>query len=231
MPTAFILAGFGLVSAALFAARALRSTGRVRPIWAALISFVLIPVGITFSRSAAAGYLLGVGILSPGALRRRDGQRLILAAFLVGGLLPALGTIEGWTARNADSPISGSAVNRVATVAQALPLIAGEPLFGVGPGRTVAALRDREARVPGSVGEVNAPHDVPVVIALEAGIPAGVVALALIAALGFRARRAGMMALLCYAILLPYLIVDNWPYTSVNGLIIAALWAAGSVDS
>jgi hypothetical protein len=231
MPTAYVLAGFALVSASLFVARALRSTGRVRLVWAALTSFALIPVGITFSRAAAAGYVVAAGILTSGVLRRREGQLVLLAAFLAGGVLPALGTIEGWTARNADSPIAGSAVNRVATITQVLPLIAGEPFFGVGPGRTAAALREREARVPGSIVEVNSPHSVPVVIALEAGVPAGLVALGLIVALGLRARHAGTTALLCYVVLLPYLLADNWPYTSENGLIIVALWAAGSVDS
>jgi hypothetical protein len=230
MPDAFILAGFTLVAASLFAAHALRRTGRARLVWTAITSFVLIPVGITFSRAAAAGYALGVAILTPGALGRRDGQRLVLAAVLAGGMLPALATIEGWTARNAESPVEGSAVNRLATVTQVLPLIAEEPLFGVGPGRTASALRDREARVPGSVVEQNPPHDVPVVIALEAGIPAGLIALALIAAIGLGARRAGAMGLLCYAVLLPYLLVDNWPYTTGAGLIIGALWAAGSVE-
>jgi len=121
-------------------------------------------------------------------------------------------------------------VNRLSTITQALPLIAAEPLLGVGPGRTMVALRDQAERVPGSVTELNPPHDVPIAIALEAGMPAGLVALALLVALGRRAWRRGTAAVLGYAVLLPYLILDNWPYTTGAGLIILGLWGSAADD-
>jgi len=107
-----------------------------------------------------------------------------------------------------------------------VPLIAADPIFGVGPGRTMVAIRDRADRVPGSIVELNPPHDVPIAIAVEAGVPAGLVALALLVALGLRALRRGTAALLAYAVLVPYLVIDNWPYTTGAGLIVLGLWAS-----
>jgi O-antigen ligase/polysaccharide polymerase Wzy-like membrane protein len=226
LPFAYVLAGLALVGGAIIAAQLLRRPTRGRWAWAAVAAIALVPAGITFSRAAAGGLALGAAALVPGVIRRRPGHALALAAILAGGVLPALATRDGWTARNAESPAVGSAVNRLATVTQALPLIAADPVVGVGPGRTMVAIRDRAARVPGSITELNPPHDVPIAIALEAGVPAGLVALALLVALGLRALRRGTAALLAYGVLVPYLVIDNWPYTTGAGLVMLGLWAA-----
>lgn len=226
LPFAYVLAGLALLGGAILAAQLLRRPTRGRWAWSALSLIALVPVGITFSRAAAAGLTLGAAVLVPGAIRRRPGHALALAAFIVGGVLPAIATRDGWTARNADSPAGSSAVNRLATVTQALPLIAADPIVGVGPGRTMVAIRDRAERVPGSIVELNPPHDVPIAIAVEAGAPAGIVALGLLVALGLRALRRGTAALLVYAVLVPYLVIDNWPYTTGAGLIMLGLWGS-----
>ena len=230
LPFAYVLAGLGLVCGAILVGHVLRERTRWRFAWSAAAATALVTAGITFSRAAAGGLALGAAALVPGVIRGRRGHALALATILVGGALPALATRDGWIARNADSPAGGSAVNRLSTITQALPLIAAEPLLGVGPGRTMVALRDQAERVPGSVTELNPPHDVPIAIALEAGAPAGLVALALLVALGRRAWRRGTAAVLGYAVLLPYLILDNWPYTTGAGLIILGLWGSAADD-
>jgi hypothetical protein len=230
LPFAYVLAGLALIGGAILAAQLLRRPTRGRWAWSAAAAIALVPAGITFSRAAAGGLALGAAVLVPGAIHRRPGHALALAAILAGSALPALATRDGWAARNADSPAGGSAVNRLATVTQALPLIAADPIVGVGPGRTMVAIRDRAERVPGSIVELNPPHDVPIAIAVEAGVPAGVVALALLVALGLRARRRGTAALLAYSVLIPYLVIDNWPYTTGAGLVMLGLWAAAWDD-
>lgn len=231
LPFAYVLAGLALLGGAILAAQLLRRPSRRRWVWSALSVIALVPAGITFSRAAAGGLALGAAVLVPGTILRRPGHALALATIIVGGLLPALATRDGWTARNADSPAGSSAVNRLATVTQALPLIAADPIVGVGPGRTMVVIRDRAERLPGSITELNPPHDVPIAIALEAGIPAGLVALALLVALGRRALRRGTAALLSYSVLLPYLVIDNWPYTTGAGLIMLGLWASAWDDA
>ena len=230
LPFAYVLSGLALVCGAILAAQTIRDTTRWRFAWSAAAAIALVPVGLTFSRAAAAGLALGAGLLVPGAIRGRRGHALALAAILAGAVLPAVVTRDGWLARNSDSPVGGSATNRLATVTQALPLIAAEPIVGVGPGRTMVALRDRADRVPGSVTELNPPHDVPIAIAVEAGVPAGGTALALAALLGLRARRRGTLALVAFAVLVPFLVFDNWPYTTGAGLIVLGLWAAAADD-
>jgi hypothetical protein len=230
LPFAYVLAGLALIGGAILAAQLLRERTRRRWAWWAAAAIALVPAGITFSRAAAGGLALGAAVFVPGTIRRRPGHALALATILVGGVVPALATRDGWLARNADSPAGGSAVNRLATVTQALPLIAADPIVGVGPGRTMVAIRDQAERVPGSIIELNPPHDVPVAIALEAGVPAGLVALALLVALGRRALRQGTATLLAYGVLIPYLVIDNWPYTTGAGLIMLGLWASAWDD-
>lgn len=229
LPFAYVLAGLALIGGAILAAQLLRRPPRGWA-WSALSAIALVPAGITFSRAAAGGLALGAAVLVPGVVRRRPGHALALATILAAGVLPALATRDGWAARNADSPAGGSAVNRLATVTQALPLIAADPIVGVGPGRTMVAIRDRAERVPGSISELSPPHDVPIAIAVEAGVPAGLVALALLVGLGLRALQRGTAALLAYTVLVPYLVIDNWPYTTGAGLVMLGLWAAAWDD-
>jgi hypothetical protein len=94
----------------------------------------------------------------------------------------------------------------------------------------MVAIRDQAERTPGSITELNPPHNVPIAIAVEAGVPAGLVALALLVALGRRALRQGTATLLAYGVLIPYLVIDNWPYTTGAGLIMLGLWASAWDD-
>ena len=83
-------------------------------------------------------------------------------------------------ARSDEYPALASADRRLELIVQTLPLLARDPLLGIGPGNTVAELRERKAREPGSVDLIQPPHDVPYLIALETGIPGGLVASALL---------------------------------------------------
>ena len=222
-PDSFVLAGYALVVAALLALEAMsRPRGWILAVFAAV---AIVPVGFTFSRAALLGAMLLLLALLPGALRGLPGRRVALAALVLGLTIPGIVARDGWLAREDDSDLGNSASLRVVLITQSLPLVAADPVFGVGPGNTMVALRRRQAEVPGSIELLQPPHDVPYLIALETGIPAGLVAAALIAALGLIALRRGDRGLMAYVTLIPYLALDNFPWTAAAGLPLVALWA------
>ena len=226
-PDSFVLAGFGLVIAAILAREVM---ARPRPWMLALFTAVAIaPVGFTFSRAALLGAILLLATLVPGALRGAPGRRLALAALVLGLAIPGIITREGWLAREDDSDLANSASNRILLFQQALPIVTANPLVGVGPGNALDALRRRQAQVPGSVSLLQVPHDVPFLIALDAGVPAGGIATALLAGIGLIALRRGDRAAMVFVALVPYLLLDNYPWTAAAGLPLIALWASGSV--
>ncbi len=227
LPNGFVLAGYALVTSALLAAPAIASgAGAVRSV---LVALAAAPVGLSFSRAAALGAALAAAPLAPGALRGARAQRIVLAAFLIGVGLPALVTREGWLARSDEYPALASADRRLELIVQTLPLLARDPLLGIGPGNTVAELRERKAREPGSVDLIQPPHDVPYLIALETGIPGGLVASALLVLIGLRAWRLGPERMMAFLALLPYLALDNYPWTAATGLPLLGLWAGASL--
>jgi hypothetical protein len=226
-PDSFMLAGYGLVVATLLAREAMRRA-HAFPL-AALIPLAIAPVGYTFSRAALVAVGLVAVTLVPGALRGLPARRVVLAALLLGFGVPALVTSAGWLAREDDSDLSNSAGQRVLLIRESLPIVLANFVTGVGPGNTMAALREREAREPGSVPLMQPPHDVPYLIALEAGVPAGALATVLLGGLGLLALLGRDRSLVVYVALGPYLVLDNFPFTAAAGLPLVALWSWGSL--
>lgn len=224
-PDTFVLAGYALVIAAWMARQGRAEPTRRR--WPMLVATVIAPVGYSFSRAAAVAAALMTVPLIPGALRNVRGQRVLLAALVVGAVVPAVLTREGWSGREESTSVTSSADIRANLITQTFPLLAGSPLVGIGPGNTLDALRHLETRFPGE-GYLEPPHDVPYLIALEAGIPAGLVALALMFVIGLRTLGdAGRMT--AFASLVPFLLLDNYPWTAPNGPPLVALWVTASL--
>jgi len=230
LPNGFVLAGLALVAATALARPAVSARGAGLLAWSGAIALAVAPVGVVFSRAAALGAALAATALAPGALRS-TGARVALAAFVAGAALPALAVAEGWAARSGEFPATASGDLRLALIAQTLPLVAEDPLLGVGPGRAVPALRELEARAPGSVVRFQPAHSVPFVVALEAGIPAAIASVALLAALAVSAWRRGPEALAVHLALLPYLLLDNYLWTSAPGMLLLGLWAGAQEGS
>ncbi|HUG55751.1 MAG TPA: O-antigen ligase family protein [Candidatus Limnocylindrales bacterium] len=221
----FVLAGLALVASSALAGRALSSRRTLA--WTAAAALAVVPVGITFSRAAALGIALGAAVLVPGALRSRA-QALVLASLVLAAGVPALLVADGWIVRGTEHSTAASADARYVLAVQTIPLIRREPLLGVGPGRTMASLRDLERDVPGSILSeqyLEPPHNLPLVIALEAGIPAGLVSVALIGLAALRALRRGAAAQLAFTGLLPFVALDHYLWTTPTGLMLLALWA------
>lgn len=221
----FVLAGFALAASSALAGRALSSSRTL--VWSAVAALAAVPVGITFSRAAALGIALGAAVLVPGALRSRA-QAIVLATLVLAAGVPALLVADGWIARGTEHSTAASADARYVLAIQTIPLIKREPLLGVGPGRTMESLRALERDVPGSILSdqyMEPPHNLPLVIALEAGIPAGLVSIALLGLAALRALRHGPAAQLALAMLLPYVALDHFLWTTPTGLMLMALWA------
>lgn len=213
----FILAGLALVSASVLLGEGLRSA-RPAP-WLLSASLALVPVGFVYARTVS----ISVGLACASLVRpafRSSRQRWALAALLVGAGVPALVASEGW----AGSLARGLGSDRGAILMQALAIVADEPVFGVGPGGYLPALRERpELHVTRELQNV---HNVPVMIAAEAGIPAAVAGGALLLLLGWRAFRAGAPALTLYLAYAPWFVLDVLPYVTPQGVVLTGLWVA-----
>lgn len=61
-------------------------------------------------------------------------------------------------------------------------------------------------------------------------MPAGILSLALLAALGWRALRAGPMPSALFLMFVPYVLIDVYPYVEWQGPVILGVWI-GSLDA
>lgn len=215
----YVLAGLCLVTGALLVARALVARDP-RP-WLIAAALVMVPVGLTYSRTSVVALGLGCLVLAPMALRGSRRHRFAIAALLIGAGVPALVASDGWTAR-AETSFRGRPIREILAL-QAIDLTLSSPVVGIGPGRTPAALRELSAREPGSVTLVQPVHDVPLLVAEEMGVPAGAVLVALLVAVGLASRRSEL-ALFAYVTFLPFVLLDHYPLTHPQGLVLLGLW-------
>jgi hypothetical protein len=239
----FILAGFCITCGGVIAVAIVRRVvGRG---WLPAIALAVVPVGITYARTALLSVALFVACLGVGAVlgyRRRLEERpldllLVCIAGTIGFVLPAAIWSSGWTSRataTASAVTRGSADDlttaRPALMAEAGDIIGRHPVFGVGPGRYTIVLRDEHHGVfPSDVGSFRAVHDVPLLVAAEGGVPAGLLVLILLAVVGWRAVRAGPATTALFALYLPWMIIDKYPYSLFEGAVITGLWL-GALD-
>jgi O-antigen ligase len=189
-----------------------------------------VPLGVTYSRSCVLAVVLGAASLAVGV--RRHGRVLVLGlvAVAAGALVPALVLRAGWQSRLSSTSLtvsSGDAdalsAGRLSAARASLRLTRSEPLLGVGPGRfqpgSQVALR---AGSPGN----EIVHNLPLFVAAEAGIPAGIVLTGILVAVGVRAFRSGPLARALYLALLPFVLLDRFTYDGPQGLVLTAVWLA-----
>jgi hypothetical protein len=192
-----ILASLALLAATIVTAELIRS-GPPLP-WSVAAGLALVPAGITYSRAALAGVALAIAALLRGASQRGPRYGIAALTLAIGFGVPALIGIAGWTTR---AEVGLDVSRRDELISQTVVLIREHPLTGVGPGRQLIALRELAAREPGAVTYLNAVHDVPLTIAVEAGIPGLIVSVLVAGAVGYRALR----------------------LTHQHGLVLTALW-------
>jgi hypothetical protein len=198
----------GILALGLVAAAWLwrEDAGGRRRAWAALAALVAAGLLATLSRAAWLAAAAGVAWLlaatparpraRPARPRMRRGRAvawalaaLAAAAVAVPSLHEVL-VVRTLRGLSGASPIERRSLDeRVDQLRTAAALIARHPFLGVGTRRYLAAAE--RARPEG--GETTTPHSVPLLLAAENGVPAGLAWLALgalVLAAGWRARRA-----------------------------------------
>lgn len=226
----YILAGLGLVASGALAWRAL--SARHPAPWLVGAAVAVAPVGFTFSRAGLVGFLLlvagfGGGALSPRPTRARHVAAAV--ALCVGAAMPAAVWSGGWHNRADQTAAARTGAelttDRTRLDHEAIDQIRANPVSGVGPGRYVPALKARDAVERDPRVRIFKPvHDVPLLAGAEGGLVALGVLVALYALLGWRSLRAGPVAAGLFLAYLPFSLLDHFPYSFPQGLVITALW-------
>ena len=168
---------------------------------------------------------------------RRTGRASLLASASIGPLLavalgagvPALCAVHGWWAR-ADQTAAARTADQLTTerahlVHEALDLVGRHPLVGVGPGQYIPALAARYPHEPdAALNRLTPVHTVALLAAAEGGVAVGIVVSALLVVLGWRALRAGAVPAAVYLLFLPWWLLDHFPWTATQGVLMAAVW-------
>lgn len=202
----------------------LRHAGAVRRAqlpWLGALAIISAGIAITYTRAGALGQVLLVVCLLLGRADRRVLAVAAVAVLLglgVGGL--AFG--DGWLARGSattgqDENASADS-NRGERLKEARELIESEPVLGVGPGRYVDALSETD-RV-----EYLPAHNLVAQSAAELGIAGGLAALGLLVLLGLRVLRGGAWSGAVILPIVPFLLLDAYPYVFATGLATSAIW-------
>jgi hypothetical protein len=227
----YVLAGLALVGGGTAAWWGV-TTGRLR--WLVVAAIAVAPVGFTFSRAGllSLGMLAGgfaVAALRPGVRRRPCAIAALLLC--VGFAVPAAVWNSGWRIR-ADQTTSATSADAVTTdrgslMRQGWETLAAHPLTGVGPGRYVIALEARAASTrPRHTSVFKPVHNVVLLVGAEGGVVALFVMAALYLGVGWRSLRAGALASGIYLAYLPFTMLDHFPYSFPQGLVITGVWLA-----
>ena len=219
----YMLAGFALIAcgAAIVAYLDLRERA-----WLMALAVVAVPIGLTYSRMSVLAVVAITIVLVAGWFGSKRWTMPALIALLVGLGIPGLLTFDAWIGKAepvpAETGLDAVTNFRGTFTDQALDLISDEPLVGVGPGLYVLALEERLE--VDTEEEVFPVHNVPLLVAAEGGLPAGVLATALLAGLGLVAVRGGTGTLVLFLAYLPFLLLDHFPYDNFQGLTMTGLW-------
>jgi hypothetical protein len=210
-----VLAGASLLAAAAGVRQALTSPRAAA--WILLAAVAIVPIGLSSSRTALAGALAVCACLAPAAVRAPR-ARWAIVALAMGVAIPVSIQWDGWAASGG----RGAASDRGALIAQAGAIVAGSPFVGVGPARYDDVLASRPELH--TTAQVQPVHDVPALVTAEEGIVAGAVVVALLALAMFDGWRRGWPTLAVAAALMPWILLDQWPYTNPTGLALVGLW-------
>lgn len=193
---------------------------RVRWAWLGALAVLGAGLAVTYTRAGLIGQL---GLLACLLLARADRRRTLLAAGVIalGLLVGATAFGDGWIAKGeATAGANGASAdsNRGQRLREAEELTRAQPIVGVGIGRYVETL----AQTPRT--EYLPAHDLVAQEAAELGLAGGALAVALLALLGLRVLRGGAWTGAVVAPMVPFLLLDAYPYVFATGLALSALW-------
>jgi O-antigen ligase len=220
MHAQYVLAGLALLTVFLMVREGLAAARSIVFVGAGALATI---VGLTLSRAAAASLVLGCGVLLVGARTRRRELVEASGAVALGALVAAVICLPGWTVR---AGTGLGLTGREALIDESWSLIAEAPLTGVGPGRSTLVMQERFPDLPWY--DYLPPHGLPLIATVEGGIGAGAIAIALLIAPAWRARR-DVRALAVYASFIGLLLTDQFPYNFLQGVIMLGLWV-GALD-
>lgn len=220
------LAGFATITiVATITYMADRPSNAPRWPYLSAMAIAAVPLGVTYSRMSVIGLGAIAAFALWGASRNRQLYVPILTAVALGALLPALIWNGGWIERASDSvgsDIDAITSNRLMLTGQAIDIAVDHPWVGVGPGLYTEHLE----RVEPNLDHYDAVHTVPLVVAAENGIGAGIVVLAMLVLIGLRTLRIGPAAAITFGAFLPFVVFDKFPYIHPNGIVMLAIWLA-----
>ncbi len=217
----YILASFCLLAAMSALVPIVRANGRRKVLWLSAGVLAAVPVGMTFSRMALIGLVSAATVLAVAQRRGRPGLVTPLLVVFAGAALAGFVCREGWEARaraTVTRDIDALTSRRVTMARESVTMARQDPVVGAGPGRLAA---DRVERA----------HAVPLLIAVEGGLAAGVAAAGLLVVVGVRATRGGALTAAAYLSYLPFVLLDRFPYDTGQGLTLTALWIGLSTSS
>lgn len=198
-------------------------------LYASLITF---PAALfaSLSRSAWAGLLLGLFVAAVGLLRSKLGGKLrnfvaplavavVVFAAMAGAYPAELKMRSGGEGRLEQKSLD----DRALYFAQGEGIVKENPLFGVGAGNYVGALRQKYPDKP--IWSYQPAHNVPLLIWAELGI-AGVMLIVTIAVfLGMMAWKMNLFFLALLAVLLPSFLLDHWLWSLHFGVLFSGFLA------
>lgn len=194
-----------------------RVRGRARGAALLAVGVMGAALPLTFSRAVVLA-VVPMALLWGWSARTRVLAGAMVVGVVVGGLLGLNGiSAKGDQTINIESADSG----RRQRAEEAINLVEEEPVFGVGPGRYVIALRDVEH------DDLLPPHNIVLHAAAEAGIIGGALAFATLGAFGvWLLRRRSAMVLAAGLSLLPFHLLDSYPHVFPVGLLVSGMWLA-----
>jgi O-antigen ligase/polysaccharide polymerase Wzy-like membrane protein len=213
----YYLAAFSLIAAIVWSGVYLATRS---PAAVALAGISILPLGLTFSRAGAVAAVASLVTLSVGVAYRRQLVVPIMTIVVCLGIA-GLANLDDWRGR-ASQPLDYDTGGRVELTDQGVELLKHHPLLGVGPGLYGVAATD-DLRVP-FISD-HPVHNVPILIAVEAGVLAGLISIAALIALLARAARGWHTVLALFLGYLPFLMLDHFPYDHPQGIVLTALWA------
>lgn len=211
-------------SAALFLLyETTQATGRRALLGAAWSFGTVIP--LTYSRAAV---LAIVPMLAVIALRRRRHLAAPALAWTAGLATGAMLSLDGIIGRTTSS-VSGSGggsfdSSRSKRLAEAWDLTQEHLVTGIGPGNYVFELRAFLGLSDDPTVKVLPSHNFVAHYAAEAGLVGGALAAALLVALGIWTARGGSRRALVVLPMVPFLLLDLFPYTWQLGVVLCGVW-------
>jgi hypothetical protein len=218
----YLLAAYALVAIGIgIAMRPHRAT----PGWLVAMAGAAIPIGLTFSRAAIFGFVIG-GVLALLASRSDGRLRPVVAAVLAGFLIPALVHAGSWVARIDDSDAASLSPEenvRYELVEQAVELAGENWLVGVGAGRYSMAL---EEEFDLDVATAHPVHAAPLLFIVEVGLILGLALVLIGSSAVLEAARTSAGTRILMVLPIGFVVFDHLNLSHPIGPVLTMLWLA-----